>query len=382
MTTGDFSADELARYSRQLSLPELGMDGQRRLAKGRVLIVGAGGLGSPAALYLAAAGFGTVGLVEFDRVDASNLHRQILYSSADVGKLKIDVARARIAAANPHVTVECFDTRLSSSNALEIIRGFDVVIDASDNFPTRYLVNDASVMVGIPNIYGSIHRFEGQLSVFGAGDGPCYRCLFRDPPPPGAVPNCAEAGVLGVLPGIIGTLQATEAIKLVTGIGTPMVGRLLLLDAAAMEFRTIAIRRDPKCPSCGETRSGTLMDYEAFCGDTRPLSNDTKEIGSITPLELSGMLARSADIDLVDVREEWEWQMGHLIGARLVPLGRISEELSSFGGRAKTVVYCEIGLRSLNAARQLAAAGVPNVMNVEGGMARWRLDVEIGVPQY
>src|SRR5687768_17971672 len=261
-----FTAEELQRYSRQLALPIFGVEGQRRLKSASVLIIGAGGLGSPAALYLAAAGVGRLGLVEFDRVERSNLHRQLLYSSADLGRPKIEVARERIAAANPDVIVESFDARLTSDNALRIFAGFDVVIDGSDNFPTRYLVNDAAVIAGIPCIYGSVYRFEGQLSVFPAGGAPCYRCLFREPPPAGAIGNCAEAGVLGVLPGIIGTMQATECIKLIAGLGDVLVGRLLLVDTLAMSFRTIELRRDPECPSCGASRRNELTDQEQVCG--------------------------------------------------------------------------------------------------------------------
>ncbi len=370
-----FATDELRRYSRQLSLPSFGMEGQQRLAASRVLIVGAGGLGSPAALYLAAAGVGTLGVVEFDRVDESNLHRQLLYSSADVGRPKIDVARERIAAANPHVTVECFGARMTSSNALAIMDGFDVVIDGSDNFPTRYLVNDAAVILGIPCVYGSIHRFEGQLSVFGVDDGPCYRCLFRDPPPAGAIPNCAEAGVLGVLPGIIGTLQATEAIKLIAGIGDSLAGRLLLFDALTMSFRTITLRRDPDCPSCGASRTGTLVDYDRLCGIDAE-SAPPVHIRSIAPLELAQRLGRGDDIDLVDVREEFEWQIARIPGARLVPLAKISRGMNGFGAKREIVLYCKTGARSLQAAIQLASAGVVNVTNLSGGIVRWREEVD------
>lgn len=397
-----FSTDELTRYSRQLALPSFGMEGQRTLAAARILIVGAGGLGSPAALYLAAAGVGTIGVVEFDRVDESNLHRQLLYSSADIGRKKIDVALERIVATNPHVSVECFDARLTSSNALSIMDGFHVVIDGSDNFPTRYLVNDAAVILGIPSVYGSVHRFEGQLSVFGAEGGPCYRCLFRYPPPAGAIPNCAEAGVLGVLPGIIGTLQATEAIKLVAGIGDPLIGRLLLFDALAMSFRTIALRRDPDCPGCGTSRSGTLMDYDRFCGagaendadgvgETTPARNEdgrarkaetVPPIRSITPLELAQRLAHGDDIDVVDVREEFEWEIGRIPGARLVPLSQLSRETDSFAPNRETVLYCKTGVRSMQAARQLASAGAGNLANLAGGIVRWREDVDPTLPLY
>jgi len=377
-----FSPEELRRYSRQLTLPEFGIDGQRALASAKVLIVGAGGLGSPAALYLAAAGVGTLGVVEFDVVDESNLHRQILYSSADIGKPKIDIARERIVAANPNVRVDCFDARLTSSNALEVMDGFDVVIDASDNFPTRYLVNDASVMLGIPTVYGSIHRFEGQLSVFGAADGPCYRCLFREPPPPGAVPNCAEAGVLGVLPGIIGTLQATEAIKLITGVGEPLIGRLLLFDALAMSFRTIVLRRDPDCPSCGVNRVNELIDYEVLCGVSANGASHEEKIQSIAPRELADLILSGEDVDLVDVREEYEWNIARIPGARLVPLGRIAGEIESFAPGRRTILYCKSGIRSMHAAEQLVAAGLDNVANLTGGIMRWREEVDASIPQY
>jgi molybdopterin/thiamine biosynthesis adenylyltransferase/rhodanese-related sulfurtransferase len=394
-----FTAEELGRYSRQLALPEFGIDGQRRLAAASVLIVGAGGLGSPAAIYLAAAGVGTIGLVDFDRVAQSNLHRQILYSSADVGKPKVDVARERIFAANPNVRVKCFDARLSSANALQIMDGFDIVIDGSDNFPTRYLVNDAAVIAGIPSVYGSVHKFEGQLSVFGAPGGPCYRCLFREPPPAGLIPNCAEAGVLGVLPGIMGTLQATESIKLITGLGEPLVGRLMLFDALSMTARVIELRRDESCPGCGTSRRGTLVDYDLVCGPEtdRPASdmvasgagngsgapeNTTERIRSISPRELAELLDRGADIDLVDVREEYEWNIARIPGARLVPLGRLSVELKTFRPEGETVLYCKSGVRSMYAAEQLASAGVSNVANLSGGILRWREDVDPDLPSY
>ena len=395
----EFSADELVRYSRQLSLPGFGMEGQHRLASARVLVVGAGGLGSPVLLYLAAAGVGTIGIVEFDRVDESNLHRQILYTSRDAGRPKIKVASERIIAANPNVSVQCFGERLTSANALEIMQDFDLVIDGSDNFPTRYLVNDAAVLVGIPSVYGSIHRFEGQVSVFGAEDGPCYRCLFREPPPAGAIPNCAEAGVLGVLPGIIGTLQATEAIKLIAGIGDPLIGRLLLFDALAMSFRTIELRRDPECPSCGISRSDTLVDYDATCeanveeidgngaqmrstDDPRPEPVRAEGIASITPVELAERLARRDELDLVDVREPYEWQIARIPGARLVPLGQLLDDLGTFDAAREIVLYCKTGVRSLHAARQLASAGIPRVVNLEGGIVRWRDDVDQSLPRY
>jgi len=390
-----FTADELQRYSRQLALPAFGMEGQRRLKSASVLIIGAGGLGSPAALYLAAAGIGRLGIVEFDRVERSNLHRQLLYSSSDLGRAKIEVAQERIAAANPDVVVEGFAARLTSENALRIFGGFDIVIDGSDNFPTRYLVNDAAVIAEIPCVYGSVHRFEGQLSVFPAGGAPCYRCLFREPPPAGAIGNCAEAGVLGVLPGIIGTMQATECIKLIAGIGEPLVGRLLLVDALAMSFRAIELRPDPECPSCGASRRNELTDYdEVSCasGETAAISaaNGAERAGpaaaevvrSVTPLELAERLARGDDIDIVDVREQYEWDIVRLDGARLVPLGELDLQLETFTSDRETVLYCRSGVRSAQAAQQLAAAGIRNVMNLAGGIVRWRNDVDPTLPAY
>jgi adenylyltransferase/sulfurtransferase len=378
----NFSAEELQRYSRQLSLPDFGMEAQTRLAQSRVLIVGAGGLGCPAAIYLAAAGTGTIGIVEFDKVDLTNLHRQILYTTADIGRSKLDVARERVVAANPHVEVEAFDARLTSTNALDIMRGFDVIIDASDNFPTRYLVNDAAVMLGIPSVYGSIHRFEGQLSVFGFDGGPCYRCLFREPPPAGAVPNCAEAGVLGVLPGIIGSLQAAEAIKIVTRIGEPLSGRLLLFDALAMNFRTVSLRRDPQCPGCGSKRSAKLVDYDRMCGVEPERGAAADEIQSIEPRELAQMLDSGADVDLVDVREEYEWNIGHIPGARLVPLSALENEIDSFDSKRPKILYCRSGARSMRAAELLASAGVGSISNLTGGIVRWRRDVDPDLPEY
>jgi molybdopterin/thiamine biosynthesis adenylyltransferase/rhodanese-related sulfurtransferase len=369
-----FTAGELRRYGRQLALPAFGIEGQRRLKSASVLVVGAGGLGSPASLYLAAAGVGRLGIVEFDRVEQSNLHRQLLYASSDTGRSKIEAARERIEGVNPAVDVEGFDTRLTSANALSILQGFDLVIDGSDNFPTRYLVNDAAVISGIPCVYGSVHRFEGQLSVFAARGGPCYRCLFREPPPAGAVPNCAEAGVLGVLPGIIGTLQATEAIKLVVDIGEPLVGRLLLFDALAMTFRTIELRRDPECPACGASARGTLVDYDLAC--------DANAVRSIAPLELAARLDRGDDIDVVDVREPYEWEIARLDGARLVPLGQLELEIESFDPARDTVVYCKTGRRSEQAAQKLAGAGIRNVFNHAGGVGRWRGEVDPTLPLY
>src|SRR5689334_5820719 len=311
------SNDEIQRYARHLILPDVGVEGQQRLKAARVLIVGAGGLGSPVALYLAAAGVGTLGLVDFDAVDVSNLQRQILHGTKDVGRSKLESARDRISEMNPHVRVETHDARLTSANALEVIGRYDIVVDGTDNFATRYLTNDACVLLGKPNVYGSIFRFEGQASVFGLDDGPCYRCLFPEPPPPGSVPSCAEGGVLGVLPGIVGTIQATEAIKLILGIGETLAGRLLLIDALSMQFRTMTLRKDPACPACGTRTITALIDYDEFCGaPTSGATHHADDVLEITPLELADRLSRAADtFDLIDVREPGEWAIARIDGA-------------------------------------------------------------------
>ena len=384
MITGnqsDLSREEIERYSRQLSLPSIGIEGQRKLKRARVLVVGAGGLGSPALLYLASAGVGTIGLVDFDPVDVTNLHRQILYTDADVGGSKTRAAAARISAANPHVHVEPYDTRLTSSNALEIAANYDIIVDGTDNFATRYLVNDTAVLLGKTNVYASVLRFEGQASVFAAPGGPCYRCLFRDPPPPGLIPNCAEAGVLGVLPGIMGSIQASETIKLITGAGAPLVGRLLLFDALAMRFRTMEVRRDPECPMCGTREIRELVDYEAWCG-AAPSAEKEQVVGEITPVELSDRIARGDDLELLDVREPYEWAIARLPGARHIPLGSLHARLESLDPRRETIVYCKSGMRSMAAASQLAAAGFAKVANLSGGISRWSADVDSSVPKY
>lgn len=376
--------DELLRYSRHLILPEVGVDGQRRLKAARVLLVGAGGLGSPLALYLAAAGVGTLGLVDDDVVDVTNLQRQVLHGTSDVGRPKLDSAADRIAEINPHVKLELHRTRLTSANALEILRGYDLVVDGTDNFPTRYLVNDACVLLGVPNVYGSIFRFEGQVSVFATAHGPCYRCLFREPPPPGLVPSCAEGGVLGVLPGLIGTLQATEVIKLILGVGQPLVGRLLLVDTLGPTFRTLQLRRDPECPACGTRELRELIDYEHFCGITRPGADAHSEltVPSITPLELAERLGRGDELTVLDVREPHEWDICHLDVARLVPLGTLAEALPTLDPGAELVVHCKSGARSAKAVRQLREAGFTRVSNLEGGILRWSDDVDPSVPKY
>jgi adenylyltransferase/sulfurtransferase len=376
--------DEILRYSRHLTLPDVGMEGQRQLKAARVLVIGAGGLGSPAALYLAAAGVGTLGLVDFDIVDASNLHRQLLHGTRDVGRSKLESARDRLGDVNPRVHVETHEARLTSANALDILRAYDVVLDGTDNFATRYLVNDACVLLGKPNVYGSIFRFEGQASIFATPDGPCYRCLFPEPPPPGSVPSCAEGGVLGVLPGLVGTIQATEAIKLVLGVGETLAGRLLLVDALTMRFRTMTLRKDPDCPMCGTRAITELIDYEQFCGTGNGDPEDDA-VAEITPRELAGRLSgggADADFDLVDVREPWEWAVAHLDRARLVPLGTLAGELRTLDPAREIIVMCRSGMRSADAARLMKAAGFRRVSNLAGGILRWSTDVDPRVPRY
>jgi sulfur-carrier protein adenylyltransferase/sulfurtransferase len=327
---------------------------------------------------------GTLGLVDFDVVDVTNLQRQILHGTRDVGRPKLASATARIADINPHVRVERFDTRLTSSNALDIIREFDLVVDGTDNFPTRYLVNDACVLAGRPNVYGSIFRFEGQASVFATADGPCYRCLFREPPPPGLVPSCAEGGVLGVLPGLVGTIQATEAIKLILGIGDTLVGRLLLVDALRMQFRTVSLRRDPACPACGTRELKALVDYEEFCGirQAAAATGAAPALPEIAPQELAAKLARGDDFDLIDVREVQEYEIARIDGARLIPLGQVAETLPSLDHTREVVVMCKSGVRSARAVRLLQNAGFNRVWNLAGGITRWSDDIDPGVAKY
>jgi adenylyltransferase/sulfurtransferase len=376
----ELTGDELRRYGRHLVLNEVGVEGQRRLKSSRVLLVGAGGLGSPASLYLAAAGVGTLGLVDFDAVDITNLQRQVIHGTKDLGRPKLDSASDRIRDLNPNVHVEQFDTALTSDNALQIARDFDVVVDGTDNFPTRYLVNDTCVILGIPNAFGSVLRFEGQASVFATESGPCYRCLFRQPPPPGLVPSCAEAGVLGVLPGLVGTIQATEAIKLILGTGDPLIGRLLLIDALTMQFRTIELRRDPECPACGTHEIKELIDYEAFCGVSATESGDS--ISDIAPRQLAERIARGDDIQLVDVREEWEWDISRIPGAKLMPLSTFPEAAASLDRDRDTVLYCKVGVRSLHAAEELADLGFTRLTNLSGGIIRWSEEVDPTVLRY
>jgi len=374
---------ELVRYSRHIKLSEVGEDGQRRLKRASVLIVGAGGLGSPAALYLAAAGVGRIGIVDFDTVDLSNLQRQLLHDTDHVGARKTNSASARLGAINPLVRVETIDEELSAANALDVIAAYDMVIDGTDNFKTRYLTNDACVLLGKPNIYGSVLRFEGQASVFATPEGPCYRCLFPEPPPPGLVPSCAEAGVLGVLPGLVGTIQATEAIKIILGIGDTLAGRLLLVDALAMSFRTIRLRRDPDCPACGTREIQSLIDYDELCAPrATALGQRAASVQEITPRDLAERVRRGDLIDLIDVREPYEWRIARIDGARLIPLGQLGGALAEFQPDRDVVLYCHHGFRSRTAAEFLVERGFRRVWNLTGGIDRWSADVDPTVVTY
>ncbi len=375
--------EELQRYARHLSLPEVGVAGQRRLKAARVLLVGVGGLGSPAALYLAAAGVGTLGLVDSDVVEASNLQRQVLHGSSAVGTPKLASAAARLADLNPSVRVEPHDTRLTSANAMSILADYDIVVDGSDNFPTRYLVNDACALLGKPDVYGSIHRFEGQVSVFWAERGPCYRCLYRDPPPPELVPSCEQAGVLGVLPGIVGALQAAEAIKLVLGAGTALTGRLLLVDALAMRFRDLALEKDPDCALCGPHRTVTrLIDYDAFCGAAPRTDPGRKETMDLTVFELKDALAQGEPLLLLDVRQQWEVDICRIEGSRHIPLHELPNRLAELEPGAAIVTICHGGSRSMQAARFLMASGLANVRSLKGGIEAWAVGVDPSMARY
>ena len=375
-------AEEAQRYARHLILPEVGPDGQRRLKAARVLLVGAGGLGSPAALYLAAAGVGTIGLVDADRVEVSNLQRQVLHGTAAIGRTKVESAAARLADLNPLVAVERHEERLTSANAMRILAGYDVVVDGSDNFPTRYLVNDACALLGKPDVYGSVWRFEGQVSVFWPPRGPCYRCLYRDPPPPELVPSCAEGGVLGVLPGIVGTLQATEAIKLVLGAGVPLTGRLLLVDALGMTFRELALERDPACPLCGARPTiDRLIDYEAFCG-TAPQGARSEVPMELSVIELRDELQGGRALDLVDVREPWEFGVCRIPGSRLIPLRELPARVAELDPAAEIVTICHTGQRSLVAARALREAGLARARSLRGGVEAWAVQVDHTMARY
>ncbi len=390
-TTPSLTPDELQRYHRHLILPDVGEDGQRKLKAARVLLVGAGGLGSPAALYLTAAGVGHLGIVDADAVETSNLQRQVLHGTHDVGRPKTASAQDRLRDLNPHVDVAPYHTRLTSANAMEILRSYDVIVDGSDNFQTRYLVNDACVLLGKPNVYGSVIRFDGQAAVFGTAEGPCYRCLFREPPPPGLIPNCAEGGVLGVLPGLVGVIQATETIKLITGAGEPLVGRLLLIDALRMRFRTIEVVRDPECRACGTREITALIDYDAFCGlpASTPSSPSPEgpvepgaETNDITPQRLNARLRQRAPITVLDVREPYEWAISRIPEARLIPLSSLPVAVNSLDRNVEIVVYCHHGPRSAAAQEWLRDQGFDHVLNLVGGIDRWSLEVDSSVRRY
>lgn len=376
------------RYARHFVLPGVGPEGQGRLKDARILLVGAGGLGSPAALYLAAAGVGTLGVVDADVVDPSNLQRQVLHGTPELGRPKVDSARRRLREVNPHVEVVAHRERLTSENALDIIPDYDLVVDGSDNFPTRYLVNDACVFSGKPFVYGAVDRWEGQLSVFATEEGPCYRCLFREPPPPGLVPTCAEAGVLGVLPGVVGSLQAMEAIKLVLGVGEPMVGRLLLFDALELSFREMTLRRNPQCPVCGDEPTLTgLVDYDAFCGmEAEPAPPSSESLPQLSPRDLAEKLEGEGEDPplLLDVREPYEWAIGNLEerGAVLVPLGELSRRLEELPRDRPIVVYCHVGVRSAMVVSSLRSRGFEDVANLRGGYLAWVEEVDSSLPRY
>ncbi len=377
------SNEEIRRYSRHLILPEFGMEGQRQLKGGSVLLIGTGGLGSPLALYLAAAGVGHIGLVDFDVVDESNLQRQIAHGTSTLGVRKTESAKRRLLDLNPHIEVTTYEEQVTSENAFRLMAPFDVIVDGTDNFPTRYLTNDASVLLGKPNVYGSIFRFEGQATVFHPkAGGPCYRCLYPEPPPPGLVPSCAEGGVLGVLPGIIGTIQATEVIKQITGIGETLVGRLMLYDALAMRFRELKLRRNPECPVCGEHPTVTeLIDYEQFCGivPEPPAASLSDEI---TPLEVARLLDSAAPPFLLDVREANEWEIGRLAGATRISVNELPNRLNELDTAVEMVVYCRSGARSRRAVDLLRTAGFRKLKNMTGGILRWSDDVDPSIPKY
>ncbi len=380
----ELSNEEIARYSRHLIMPEVALDGQKKLKAARVLTIGAGGLGAPLAMYLAAAGVGTIGVVDHDVVDESNLQRQIIHGTSDVGRKKLESARDRIKDINPNVNVEVFGEPLSSDNALDIFEDYDIIVDGTDNFPTRYLVNDACVLLGKPNVYGSIFRFEGQASVFWAEEGPCYRCLYPEPPPPGLVPSCAEGGVLGILPGMIGTVQATETVKLILGTGEPLIGRLMLYDALGMSFREMKLRKDPNCPVCGENATVTeLIDYEEFCGIPQANAQAEQENGvpEISVTDLKQKMDNGEDVFVLDVREAHEYEVAN-IGAPLIPLGELPNRLDELDKNDNFAVHCKTGGRSAQAVRILQDAGFENVYNVKGGITAWSEEIDPSVPKY
>jgi adenylyltransferase/sulfurtransferase len=381
----ELSRQEILRYSRHLLIPEVGLEGQRKLKASSVLVIGTGGLGSPVALYLAAAGIGRIGLVDYDVVDFSNLQRQVIHGTSGIGELKVESARRRMLDLNPDIQVEVYNEPFTSANAMQIAESYDLIIDGTDNFPTRYLTNDLCVLTGKPNVYGSIYRFDGQVSVFDARRGPCYRCLFPEPPPPGLVPSCAEGGVLGVLPGTIGTLQATEAIKVLLGIGEPLIGRLLLYNALDMSFEFVKLRKNPNCKVCGPNPEVTeLIDYEAFCG-VPGHDHDSGAVGGgwdITATELAERLRRGNHLRLLDVREPHELQISRIEGATLIPLGQLASRLSELDSAEEMVVFCKAGTRSARALELLLSAGFRKVKNLRGGINAWAMEVDPSQPIY
>ncbi|MCP5098999.1 MAG: molybdopterin-synthase adenylyltransferase MoeB [Chloroflexi bacterium] len=389
----DLSHEEVQRYSRHLIMPEVGVEGQKKLKAASVLLIGAGGLGSPLAMYLAAAGIGRIGLVDYDVVDYTNLQRQVIHGTKDVGRPKLHSAKDRMLDINPHIQVDTYEVPLTSDNALDIFKPYDIIIDGTDNFPTRYLTNDACVLLGKPNVYGSIFRFEGQASVFYAEEGPCYRCLFPEPPPPGLVPSCAEGGVLGILPGTIGAIQATEAVKLILGIGESLIGRLMLYDATSMSFDEVKLRKNPNCPICSENQTITeLIDYEQFCGmpahDRSMYVTAENKNGSavpqISPTELKSRLEAGDDLFILDVREPHEWEISNLehLGAVLIPKGKVVERMGELDTAREMVVQCRSGARSADIIRELRKHGFKKLLNLDGGINRWATEVDTTIPRY
>ena len=383
-TKPELNNDEVARYSRHLIMPEVGMDGQLKLKSASVLCIGAGGLGSPVAMYLGAAGVGRIGIVDFDVVDYSNLQRQVIHGTPDVGRSKLDSARDRLNAINPEVTVETHDVALSSENALELLANYDVIVDGTDNFPTRYLVNDACVILRKPNVYGSIFRFEGQASVFATKDGPCYRCLYPEPPPPGLVPSCAEGGVLGILPGVVGTIQATEAVKLIIGVGEPLINRFMIYDALRMKFRELKLRKDPDCPVCGEMPTVTeLIDYEQFCGVIGAVTEDvSSEAVDTSVKDLKTRIDGKDEVLVLDVREPQEFQICRIPGSTLIPLNDLPQRLAELEGYKNMVVHCKSGVRSAKAVKLLHEAGFSDAKNLRGGILAWIDEIDPSLPKY
>lgn len=378
------SNEEIARYSRHLIMPEVGMAGQRKLKAASVLMIGTGGLGAPVGMYLAAAGVGRIGIVDFDVVEASNLQRQIIHGTADIGRPKIESARDRLRDINPHIEIETHETRLTSQNALTLFANYDIVVDGTDNFPTRYLVNDACVLTGKPNVYGSIFRFEGQASVLWAKEGACYRCLYSEPPPPGLVPNCAEGGVLGVLPGIVGAIQATETVKLILGAKDTLVNRLLLFDAWHMKFREFKLRKDPACPVCGENATiKELIDYEEFCGLRAQPQEQPAALEEITATELRQQLDSGKDLQVIDVREPFEYDIARIAGTKLIPLGQVVARMNEIDPSRETVMHCKAGVRSAKAIAALKQAGFPGrLINLKGGITAWSDEVDPSIAKY